>query len=632
VPRARRRRSTVQLGVLELESRCVPAIFTNPSDYIMPENSFFSTTALTGVLSGDSSNLGVFSDLVAHYVPGSLSGGTLIVAPNGLVLQGNGSFTFEPPAGVTGTFTFQYFVTQDVDGQHDQSGNVTVTIQVVPQDAMTAETVVPPGIGWTGFSGDTATPAGIPAGTPGGPGRTRATVTPGRPAPVTTELWSNSMPTGDAGSPIIVPAGPEGNPEEVVVGDGGGNLNAFTTAFPGTKLWSVQIGDGSFQYGQAPAAGLIITPSGLATEAIFVGSAAGNVQALDAATGADIWKFPDLALPNPLTANGTQFLASPLLVPGVPNAVVATGTPVGVPPAPGETTGLIVEGSQESGLPGETGNIGGVVRAFNPDGTVEWTDLFPGRVIWGGSYAAPGTPGAADSPGGFGYIYVVCENAYDPSSGSQLVSHVYRLDPETGMVLAEYPIPGVSLVPVNGISGAPITDPVTGNTYFAYNNDLAQIAPPDPATGLPGSMAMLPNLTFFVAGGELNSTPAIAPAALGALAGDLYIGDSNGNFYCLAPTVPTATVVWQVGLGSSNQIWDSPALDVYFPAGPSGPAAGVVYFGTKSGLVEGLDAGTGATVFSYQDPQDSPINYNSPAIDGAGDLFFGNSGTLQHWA
>jgi outer membrane protein assembly factor BamB len=214
----------------------------------------------------------------------------------------------------------------------------------------------------------------------------------------------------------------------------------------------------------------------------------------------------------------------------------------------------------------------------------------------------------------------------------QLVSHVYRLDPETGMVLAEVPVPGVNLVPVNGITSAPVVDPVTGNLYITYNSEV-DVIPPPADTAL-GSMTMPPVTLFFQAGGLVNSTPAIAPAALGALAGDLYFGDSNGNFYAVAPSGPTLTQgaqLWSVSLGTSQGIWDSPALDVIFPAGSSGPPSGVVYFGTKTGLVEGLDAATGAVVFSHQDPGNEPFNYNSPALDELGNLYFETNSSFQEW-
>jgi outer membrane protein assembly factor BamB len=95
--------------------------------------------------------------------------------------------------------------------------------------------------------------------------------------------------------------------------------------------------------------------------------------------------------------------------------------------------------------------------------------------------------------------------------------------------------------------------------------------------------------------------------------GNLYAGSDNGNFYSLDPA---GRERWQ--FATRMMIWSSPAFD---------PANRWLAFGSLDGRVYLLDPATGRLLASYAAGAEVK---SSPATDGAGRLYFGDSDGRLH--
>jgi outer membrane protein assembly factor BamB len=156
-------------------------------------------------------------------------------------------------------------------------------------------------------------------------------------APSLTQLWADSAGGAISAEPVQVNG-------VVYSGSWDGNERAIDTA-TGAQLWSASLGQTTDMNCTPPTVGVAstaaagtITVNGTATQAVFVGGGDGNFYALDASTGALIWKTalgtpPDYFLwSSPLLYNGSIYegIASfgdcPLIRGGIVRLDAATGT------------------------------------------------------------------------------------------------------------------------------------------------------------------------------------------------------------------------------------------------------------------------------------------------------------------
>jgi hypothetical protein len=498
---------------------------TNRNFYGTLTGETFNTDAYTGVLENDQ-YIEAGDTLVANYVGGSLTAGTLNPFPDGALLESDGRFSYTPPAGFTGTVTFNYFDTEFFPNGtlRATSNTATVTITVGTPATMPPVPIVtnPPAAvsPWPTFHGDpardgAAAVAYVPSGAFTG-----------------TNLLSPLV-----GSPTTL----SGAAPMVFIGDQGGDLHALSTP-TGAQVWLQHLGTNSFQFGQAPALG-VDTGGGLH---LYASSVGGYFSAFTPLTGALQWRF---SLPSP-----AKFYASPLIV----------SDTIG-----GVTFSRIVVGSDESWSaehPGGGPSLGSA-RGFRQDGTVAWQALLPGRITYG----------AAKGPAVTGHSDTVVVGT-DAGAG-ETTGHFYLLDAQTGMVLAQR----------NQIAGAvtatPAVNTTTGAIYVAHGNHLEGVTA---AAGAGGSIVFTDVAGFPLAlVNPIHSTPAINAAtgniyfgddggilhgrtAAGATlfdlqlsggaiqnaplqdpgTGNLYFGTAGplGNFYGVSPA---GAVVLAVGEGSN---------------------------------------------------------------------------------
>jgi outer membrane protein assembly factor BamB len=185
---------------------------------------------------------------------------------------------------------------------------------------------------------------------------TETTITPST-APQLTQLWTDTAGGSISAEPIQVGG-------VVYYGSWDGNEHAVDAA-TGAALWSTFVGQTTDTSCNPPTVGVAstatvdtITVNNIATEAVFVGGGDGNFYALDASTGAVIWKT-ELGTPpaffqwsSPLLYNGSiyegisSFGDCPLIQGGIVRMDEATGTVLNtLSTVPAGCTGASVWGS-----------------------------------------------------------------------------------------------------------------------------------------------------------------------------------------------------------------------------------------------------------------------------------------------
>jgi outer membrane protein assembly factor BamB len=329
-------------------------------------------------------------------------------------------------------------------------------------------------------------------------------------------------------------------------------------------LWTCQTG------------GRVTSSPAVVDGTVYVGSQDRNLYALDAETGAVLWKYDTLERNDPVSSS-----------PAVANGVVYIGGMKTKLHAVDAYSGdllwkyrLPIRTTVRSSISSSPAVFGGTVYIGNMDGVVYAFDEVSGRLLW--TYSTP------DSPYDLNRIF----SSPAVSDGRVFVltygGDLFALDATSGALLWEagagddaglYASPAVSdgIVYAGSGSGRPFCalDAATGTLLWEYpagktaysspaveneavyvgSNDNNNVYALDAATG-----ELLWN---FTAGDAILSSPAVAGNVV-------YAGSYDGNLYALDSA--TGSLLWNYTAGDA--ILSSPAV-----------AGGIVYFGCNDGSV-----------------------------------------------
>jgi outer membrane protein assembly factor BamB len=319
--------------------------------------------------------------------------------------------------------------------------------------------------------------------------------------------------------------------------------------------------------------GVVSSSPAVVNGIVYIGSQDHNLYALNASTGALLWKYNttepyDWVSSSPAVVNGVVYIG------GLKNKVHAlnesTGTPLWIYTVPARQTARISVSSSPAVAEG-------VVYVGSYDGNLYALEAATGVLLWnftaGQEYFMFSSPAMAD-----GVVYI-------GSSGRDnlTLGNIYALDAATGALLWKY-------TPGAGVSSSPA---VTGGViYFgsgsSSNPNLYAL---DASTG-----AIRWN---YRTGRGVSSSPAVAN-------GVVYFGSGDNDTYALNAT--TGALLWNYTTG--GRVSSSPAV-----------ANGVVYFGSYDNNTYALDASTGALLWKY--PTEAGIS-SSPAIVN-GILYIGSN-------
>jgi outer membrane protein assembly factor BamB len=306
---------------------------------------------------------------------------------------------------------------------------------------------------------------------------------------------------------------------------------------------------------------------------VYVGSLDRNLYALDAATGAFLWKYNilernDYVSSSPAVSNGVVYIG------GLKTKIHA------IDAYSGDLLWnykLPIRTTTRSSVSSSAAVANGVVYIGNMDGTVFAFNEETGDLLW--SYAIPrmeyeehqifSSPAVAD-----GVVFIQTYGGY-----------LYALDASTGALLWNYGDEGAygaysSPAVANGV--------VYAGSGYANNKFYAVDA-------LTGDL-----LWDFPTGGSITSSPAIEN-------GIVYFGSRDNNTYAL--NAGTGALLWNFTTG--GRVSSSPSV-----------ANGVVYFGSYDNNTYALDASTGALLWTFDvggSVTSSPAVVNGIVYLGSGD-------------
>ena len=203
-----------------------------------------------------------------------------------------------------------------------------------------------------------------------------------------------------------------------------------------------------------------------------------------------------------------------------------------------------------------TGNTGGVIYSFTPQGKLRWTFRGAGNSVW----TMP-----AFGPGGETYW-----GSVDRS--------IYALGPSG---TRSWSTPTLGFV---------ISSPAIGSDGTIYIGSFdSKLYALDPSTGLPK--------WTYGTNDHIYSSPALGTNAQGQTDA-IYVASTDGSVYALDPS---GKLLWSYDTG--EPIRSSPVLG---PAG-SGQSGDIVYVGSSDGTVYALDATTGKRRWSFDTVSSDPI-------------------------
>lgn len=306
---------------------------------------------------------------------------------------------------------------------------------------------------------------------------------------------------------------------------------------------------------------------------VYVGSLDRNLYALDAATGAFLWKYT--------TLERNDYVSSS---PAVSNGVVYIGGLKTKIHALDAYTGdllwnykLPIRSTTRSSVSSSVAVADGIIYIGNMDGTVYAFDEETRDLLW--SCAIPRTeydehmifssPAVAD-----GVVYV---NTYGGG--------LYALDASTGALLWNYSDEG----DYGAYSSPAVAD---GVVYVGSGYTNKKLYAVDALTG--------DLLWDFTSGGSVSSSPAIEN-------GIVYFGGHDNNMYAL--NAGTGALLWNFTTG--GRVSSSPSV-----------ANGAVYFGSYDNNTYALDASTGALLWTFDvggSVTSSPAVVNGIVYLGSGD-------------
>jgi outer membrane protein assembly factor BamB len=281
--------------------------------------------------------------------------------------------------------------------------------------------------------------------------------------------------------------------------------------------------------------GLTSAPA-VAKGVVYFGSDDGNVYALNASTGAIIWKY----------ATGQTFVPSS---PAVVNGVVYVEGYFGTIFALDASTGakLWSYNAEDASTTSSPAVVNGVVYFGGADNHVYALNANTGAKLW--SFA---TGGSVDSSPAVinGVVYVGSEDR-----------NLYALNASTGALLWSF-----------ATGGYVDSSPAVANGVVYVGSWDTKLYALNASTGA--------KLWSFATKGVVGPSPAVAN-------GTVYIGSDDGDLYAL--NASTGDVLWNFGnFGDSASIEVSPAV-----------ANGVVYIDRQGDKLYALNASTGAPLWTY---------------------------------
>jgi len=304
--------------------------------------------------------------------------------------------------------------------------------------------------------------------------------------------------------------------------------------------------------------GAVASSPAIVNGVVYFGSYDGNVYALNANTGALIWKY----------ATGNQIEKSS---PAVVNNIVYIGSDddnvYALNAATGAKIWTYTTGAQVESSPTV---VNGVVYVGSNDGKLYALDASSGAYLW----AAPLRGLVVSAPTVVnGVVYV-----------GSIYSTIFALSASSGTQIWNFS------------TGAQIqSTPLVANGMVYVGSEDWKIYALDASSGA--------LVWSFTTGGVVDSSPALSGS-------DLYIGSCDGHVYDL--NAATGTQIWNYSTSyppngsptgtTTNSVESSPAV-----------VGNVVYVGNDGYYVYALDATTGAKIWSYA-TQGSVIS--SPAFSG----------------
>jgi outer membrane protein assembly factor BamB len=203
-----------------------------------------------------------------------------------------------------------------------------------------------------------------------------------------------------------------------------------------------------------------------------------------------------------------------------------------------------------------TGNTGGVIYSFTPQGQLRWTFRGAGNSVW----TMP-----AFGPGGTTYWGSVDRSIYALDSAGQ----------------KQWSTPTLGFV---------ISSPAMGSDGTIYIGSFdSKLYALDPANGLVK--------WSFGTNDHIYSSPALAHDAAGNTT-EIYIASTDGSVYALDPS---GKLLWSYDTG--EPIRSSPVLG----PGPPGENRNILYVGSSDGSLYALDADTGQRRWSFNTVSSDPI-------------------------
>jgi outer membrane protein assembly factor BamB len=291
---------------------------------------------------------------------------------------------------------------------------------------------------------------------------------------------------------------------------------------------------------------------------LYVGSADGNVYALNATTGSKVWSYttPVEIYSSPAVSGGIVYIGSDNDYVYALNAT--TGSYVW-----SYETGTCLYAATSCTVFSSPAVSGGIVYVGSKDDYVYALNATTGSYVW--SYETGNAVRSSAAVSG-GIVYVGSED-----------DKVYALNATTGAFLWNY-------TTGNAVDSSPA---VSGGIVYVGSEDDKVYA----LNATTGS-----KVWNYTTGAEIYSSPAVS-------GGILYVGSADGNVYALNAT--TGSKVWSYTTGNAIY-YSSPAV-----------SGSTVYIGSFDDKVYALNATTGAFLWNYTT---GDVVNSSPAVSG-GNLY-----------
>jgi len=282
---------------------------------------------------------------------------------------------------------------------------------------------------------------------------------------------------------------------------------------------------------------------------VYVGSHDRNLYALDAATGAFLWKYNtmernDYVSSSPAVSNGVVYIG------GMKTKIHA------VDAYSGELLWkykMPIRSTVRSGISSSAAVADGIVYIGNMDGTIYAFDEETGDPVWN-------------------YTFTLSENSVDQVFSSPAVADgVVYIQTDSG-----------SLFALDARTGALLWNYLNKGGWSAYGSPAVSEGAVYVGSGMDTKFRAFDAITGdlvweFSADGSVTSSAAIAN-------GIVYFGCNDNNIYALDAS--NGALIWNVTTG--GRVQSSPAV-----------ADGVVYFGSNDNYTYAVDASTGDLLWSF---------------------------------